>query len=197
MQTLISSAWREYSDTRVTLFIWMGFTLPRWIPNQRQKWDIVGLETKDEMKKLGDADKASFNLFLWFFFFFFFPYRSLTSLSVFSPPRTAQCMMSSDAPIAPSTGMVALRLRTCSMTVSGWRKRPWSLRRWDWCTVGSVESAGGNTADWTSGGTGPVPPEPGQDQRHGNSFPFSVFFFFLADGHSKLCFAKTCKAMLC
>lgn len=48
------------------------------------------------------------------------------------------------------------------MKVSGWRRRPWSLRRWGWCTAGSGGSAGGNRAGWTSGGTGPGLPEPGR-----------------------------------
>lgn len=53
-----------------------------------------------------------------------------------------------------------------SMTVSGWRRRPWSPHRWDWCTAGSEGSAGGSTARWTSGGTGPGLPVPGQDEQH-------------------------------
>ena len=53
-----------------------------------------------------------------------------------------------------------------SMTVSGWRRRPWSLHRWGWCTAGSGGSAGGNRACWTSGGSGPGLLESGQDGKH-------------------------------
>lgn len=51
-----------------------------------------------------------------------------------------------------------------SLRVSGWRRRPWSRRRLGWCTAGSAASAGGNTARWTSGGTGPGQPGPGHQK---------------------------------
>ena len=62
--------------------------------------------------------------------------------------------------------VVGLRV---SMRVSGWRRRPWSLHRWGWCTVGSAASAGGNTARWTWDETGPDLQGPGHNTKIQNS----------------------------
>lgn len=61
---------------------------------------------------------------------------------------------------------VCLCVCVFSMTVSGWRRRPWSLHRWGWCTAGSGGSAGGNRARWPSGESGPGLLESGQDGKH-------------------------------
>lgn len=75
-----------------------------------------------------------------------------------------------------------------STRVSGWRRRPWSLHRWGWCTAGSGGSAGENRACWTLNGTGPSLPEPEQDKQHKH---------LLLRGRERICFFSSVNTWLC
>lgn len=79
-------------------------------------------------------------------------------------------------------------VRRVSMRVSGWRRKPWSLHRWGWCKGGSAGSAVGNKARWSSGGTGPNLPAPGQHQQHevNTQRKNSVLFLLIRTYHNQV-----------
>ncbi len=93
----------------------------------------------------------------------------LTHLSLKSPSCTGFTLRATrvQANLESSAAAGFMAAERSEVRVSGWRRRPWSERRWGWHRADSGGWADGNTACWTSDGTEPDPPAPERErERH-------------------------------